>query len=146
MNGYPPASAAADDGSLYDRGFWLAYAANVLLVTANSLTFRFAEFVAALGGTEEVMNRVIRALGQIQAKGKVAGKEMIQLAEAGIPGWRYIAEFMQTDIVVIGMLVYALLGKAADLLTNGLERGFLPWHSAYRSTWQPPGRWRWSYG
>jgi len=25
-------------------------------------------------------------------------------------------------------------GKAADLLTRGLERGLLPWYSAYRST------------
>ena len=40
--------------TVYNRTFWLAYAANLLLVTANALTFRFAEFVKFLGGTESV--------------------------------------------------------------------------------------------
>ena len=35
----------------YDGGFWLIYLANFLLVTANALTFRFADFVVHLGGT-----------------------------------------------------------------------------------------------
>jgi sulfonate transport system permease protein len=55
-------------------------------------------------------------------------------AESGIGYMTTTArQFMQTDIVVVGTLVYALLGKAADLLVRGLERGLLPWHSAYRS-------------
>ena len=45
--------------SIYDRTFWLAYAANVMLVMANALTFRFAEFVNWLGGTEEVTGRIV---------------------------------------------------------------------------------------
>jgi MFS family permease len=47
---------------IYGRDFWLAYLANVLLVCANSLTFRFAEFIAALGDsrTEELSGRIIR--------------------------------------------------------------------------------------
>ena len=57
----PLASSAESDESLYDLDFWLAYAANLALVCANSLTFRFAEFVAALGGTEEVSGDLIRA-------------------------------------------------------------------------------------
>lgn len=35
----------------YGRVFWLVYLANFLLVTANALTFRFADFVVLLGGT-----------------------------------------------------------------------------------------------
>jgi MFS family permease len=31
--------------------FWLAYVANLLIVTANTLTFRFSEFVVSLGGS-----------------------------------------------------------------------------------------------
>lgn len=46
-------------GSMYNRVFWLAFAANVLLVTANTLTFRFAEFVKFLGGTEEITGRIV---------------------------------------------------------------------------------------
>ncbi len=41
-------------------------------------------------------------------------------------------EFLQTDIVLVGILLYALLGKGADLLSRGLERTFLRWNPAYR--------------
>jgi MFS family permease len=37
---------------IYNRDFWMAYASNLLLVTANAINFRFAEFVTSLGGTE----------------------------------------------------------------------------------------------
>jgi sulfonate transport system permease protein len=39
-------------------------------------------------------------------------------------------EFMQTDVVVMGILTYALLGKLADSLAKGLERGLLRWQTA----------------
>ncbi|QDU36492.1 major facilitator superfamily transporter [Maioricimonas rarisocia] len=45
--------------TVYDRLFWLAYVANLLLVTANALTFRFAEFVSFLGGSEEITGRIV---------------------------------------------------------------------------------------
>jgi sulfonate transport system permease protein len=38
---------------------------------------------------------------------------------------------MQTNIVVLGILIYALLGKLADIFAYGLERRFLRWHSTY---------------
>jgi sulfonate transport system permease protein len=41
-------------------------------------------------------------------------------------------EFLQTDVVVLGVLVYALLGKLADSLTRAVERRALAWHPAYR--------------
>ncbi|MCC2957813.1 aliphatic sulfonate ABC transporter permease SsuC [Massilia sp. IC2-477] len=41
-------------------------------------------------------------------------------------------EFLQTDVVLVGILLYALLGKAADLLARLLERRFLRWNPAYR--------------
>lgn len=42
-------------------------------------------------------------------------------------------EFLQTDIVLVGILVYALLGKLADVLAKGLERYWLRWHPGYQS-------------
>ena len=58
----PPASPeTTSDEAIYDRSFWLAYAANLMLVCGNSLTFRFAEFVASLGGSEEVSGEIVRA-------------------------------------------------------------------------------------
>jgi sulfonate transport system permease protein len=41
-------------------------------------------------------------------------------------------EFLQTDVVLVGILLYALLGKLADVLAKNLERWWLPWHAGYR--------------
>jgi hypothetical protein len=46
-------------GNVYDRIFWLSYIANVLLVTANAMTFRFAEFVKEFGGTESIAGFIV---------------------------------------------------------------------------------------
>ena len=43
-------------------------------------------------------------------------------------------EFLQTDIVLVGILVYALLGKLADVLAKGLERSCLRWHPGYQTS------------
>lgn len=37
-------------------------------------------------------------------------------------------EFMQTDVVVLSILLYALLGKLADSVVRVLEKWWLPWH------------------
>ena len=41
-------------------------------------------------------------------------------------------EFLQTDIVLVGILLYALLGKLADVLARGLEQWWLRWHPGYQ--------------
>ncbi|WP_019141587.1 aliphatic sulfonate ABC transporter permease SsuC [Noviherbaspirillum massiliense] len=41
-------------------------------------------------------------------------------------------EFLQTDVVLVGILLYALLGKLADVLARRLERYWLRWHPGYR--------------
>ncbi len=40
-------------------------------------------------------------------------------------------EFLQTDVVVLGILIYALLGKLADSATRWLEKRCLAWHPAF---------------
>jgi sulfonate transport system permease protein len=40
-------------------------------------------------------------------------------------------EFLQTDVVLVGVLLYALLGKLADLVARALEKHFLRWHPGY---------------
>ncbi|MGH6648416.1 aliphatic sulfonate ABC transporter permease SsuC [Aquabacterium sp.] len=40
-------------------------------------------------------------------------------------------EFLQTDVVLVGILLYALLGKVADVMARALERVALRWHSGY---------------
>jgi sulfonate transport system permease protein len=42
-------------------------------------------------------------------------------------------EFLQTDAVLVGILLYALLGKLADVFAKGLERYWLRWHPGYRA-------------
>jgi len=51
---------------VYGRTFWLAYLANSALVGANALTFRFAELVHYLGGTESTVGDIV-ALGTLVA-------------------------------------------------------------------------------
>jgi sulfonate transport system permease protein len=54
-------------------------------------------------------------------------------AQAGIGYMTMNArEFLQTDVVLVGILLYALLGKGADLLSRGLEKYCLRWNPAYR--------------
>ena len=40
-------------------------------------------------------------------------------------------EFMRTDVVVLSILLYALLGKLADIATRALEKKWLKWDSNY---------------
>lgn len=55
-------------------------------------------------------------------------------AQAGIGYMTMNArEFLQTDVVLVGILLYAALGKLADLLAKGLERWWLRWHPGYRA-------------
>ncbi len=57
-----PLPAEPRSASIYNRVFWLAYLANTALVLANALTFRFAELVHFLGGSERVTGDIV-ALG-----------------------------------------------------------------------------------
>jgi sulfonate transport system permease protein len=41
-------------------------------------------------------------------------------------------EFLQTDVVVLGIVIYALLGKLADAATRAVELRCLAWHPAYQ--------------
>ena len=41
-------------------------------------------------------------------------------------------EFMQIDVVVLSILIYALLGKLADSTSRALERLTLSWHPAFQ--------------
>ncbi|RFB80062.1 aliphatic sulfonate ABC transporter permease SsuC [Methylovirgula sp. 4M-Z18] len=42
-------------------------------------------------------------------------------------------EFMQVDVVVLTIVIYALLGKLADSTARGLEHVFLKWHPAFQT-------------
>lgn len=42
-------------------------------------------------------------------------------------------EFLQTDVVLVGILLYALVSKLADLFARGLERYWPRWHPGYQT-------------
>ena len=53
-------------------------------------------------------------------------------AQAGIGYMTMNArEFLQTDVVLVGILLYALLGKLADIAARALESYWLKWNTAY---------------
>jgi len=41
-------------------------------------------------------------------------------------------EFMMTDVVVLSLVIYAILGKLADVVARALERRTLQWNAAYQ--------------
>ncbi|WP_407321532.1 aliphatic sulfonate ABC transporter permease SsuC [Dickeya ananatis] len=43
-------------------------------------------------------------------------------------------EFLQTDVVVVAIILYALLGKLADIIALTLERVWLRWHPSWQRT------------
>jgi sulfonate transport system permease protein len=42
-------------------------------------------------------------------------------------------EFLRTDVIVLAVLIYALIGVAADAIARALERRLLAWHANYAS-------------
>lgn len=82
---------------------------------------------AALGTGQAGIEAVTRALGQMQTRGKVSAEEMLQLTEAGIPAWKYLAEAIGTDTagameMVADGAVSASEGIAA--VTDGMRNDF----------------------
>lgn len=82
--------------------------------------------VAAVGGGKEKIDRVTVALGQMKAKGKVQGDELLQLAEAGIPAYDILAEKLNmTGSEVANIGKHAVdADTAIKALTEGMEERF----------------------
>jgi tape measure domain-containing protein len=78
---------------------------------AQRLTEATLNFAAGSGATEGSMGRIALALGQIKAKGKLAGQEMLQLTEAGLD--------------VRGILAKAF-GKSTEEIVEMQEKGLIP--------------------
>jgi sulfonate transport system permease protein len=41
-------------------------------------------------------------------------------------------EFMQLDVVVLSILLYALLGKLSDVIAKIAEKRFIKWHPSHQ--------------
>ncbi|UJQ86806.1 tail length tape measure protein [Arthrobacter phage Reedo] len=53
---------------------------------------------AALGGSQNELNSIVRAWTQMMGKGKVSAEEMLQITEAGIPIWSLLSRAMGKPI------------------------------------------------
>lgn len=83
--------------------------------------------IALLGGGQEAIDSVVRALGQIQAKGKLSAEEMNQLSERGINGWKYIADAMGMSTAQVMKLSEqgAISSTAAiNAVVTGMQKDF----------------------
>ena len=83
--------------------------------------------VAAMGGSSDIVDRVTLALGQMSAKGKVSAQEMLQLTEAGIPAWRYMAEAIGVSTAEVQKMSEKGLipaDKAIQAILNGMRQDF----------------------
>lgn len=82
---------------------------------------------AAMGGGEEMISRLTMALGQMQAKGKASGEELLQLTEAGIPAMKYLARQANVSTAEMTALVSKGLvpaDEAIQAILAGVKEDF----------------------
>lgn len=94
---------------------------------AQKLTQTMVDFAAGSGQGGQVMGQVALALGQIQARGKLAGGELMQLTNAMIPAREILANaFGVTTAQLEKMIEKGLIpaDKAIQAIVEGLNRDF----------------------
>jgi len=67
--------------------------------------------MAGLGKGDEGINRVVMALGQMQAKGTASAEELMQITELGVPAWEGLAKQIGVSVP-----------EAMDLVSRGAVR------------------------
>ena len=78
---------------------------------AQKLTQTLVDYAAATGASDAVTGQMANALGQIKAKGHIAGQEILQLVNAGVPALQILAEHF---------------GKTTDEIQKMVEQGAIP--------------------
>ena len=82
---------------------------------------------AGLGLGKAGIDRITLALGQISAKGKIAGDDLRQMAEAGIPALRYLADAAGVSTAEMAKLVEKGLvpaDKGVQVLLQSMKQDF----------------------
>lgn len=107
--------------------FRMAMAYGFTTDEAKRLTTATIDFTSATGASSAAMQRIALALGQIKAKGKVAGQEVLQLTEAGLSVDKILAEaFGKTTAEIVAMREKGLIpaDEAIKAITESLEKDF----------------------
>lgn len=81
---------------------------------------------AALGAGEEGIQRMIRALGQMQAKGRVMTEELLQLQELGLPVFQILQEELGLTAEQVGNIGQhsVAAAEAIDAILRGIDKRF----------------------
>lgn len=83
--------------------------------------------VSAVGGSQDMMEGVALAIGQIKTKGKLSAEEMNQLAERGIPAWELIAKqigISKAELMDMTSSGKVLADEAIPALLKGMSEDF----------------------
>lgn len=105
----------------------LAQAYSFTTEEAKRLTQATVNFAAGTGLSGEFIERISVALGQVQTKGKLAGEEIRQLTEAGIPVVEILAgAFNKSTKEIVEMQERGLIpaNDAIEAIVGTLERDF----------------------
>ncbi len=91
---------------------------------------------ASLTGDSNAVDRVARALGQIQTKGRLAAEEVRQLAEAGIPVYQILREELNLTAEEMQNIGKAGIGAstAINAIVEGMTKRFGPGVDALSKT------------
>jgi tape measure domain-containing protein len=114
----------------------MAYGFNV--EEAQRLTQALIDFAAGTGAPEEAMSRIALALGQIEAKGKLSGQEILQLVNAGLPVIQILAEAFGVTTAEMTAMVTDGLVPAEDAIrsiTEYIETNFAGAAERQATTW-----------
>lgn len=101
-------------------------AVGISMNTSKSFLEVVTDAAAATGATEENLQRVIFALGQMQTKGRIANEEIRQLANANIP----IYQILQEELNLTGDQISNIgnywidADKAIVAILRGLEKRY----------------------
>jgi tape measure domain-containing protein len=82
---------------------------------------------AGLGLGQDGIDRITLALGQMRAKAKVSGDEIMQLTEAGIPAWDILAKKMHIstgEVMKLSEKGLIPADKAINALIDGMNQKF----------------------
>lgn len=94
---------------------------------AKELTQVLIDFAAGSGATEDSMRLIALAMGQVQAKGRLMGSEVLQLTNAGLPMLQILAKSLgkttaETSAMITGGAISA--DMAFKALTTTLRTEF----------------------
>jgi tape measure domain-containing protein len=94
---------------------------------------------AALGQSGDGVNRIVYALGQMKAMGKISALQMRELSMIGIPAWDMLAKGVgkttaETQKMVKSGIIPA--DEALKILTEGMEKQFPGMMNKLQNTWQ----------